>query len=107
MAKRPPNELKPNGRGRRFYKWVHERFEIEDPHHERLLIAACKCLDDEARAEKEIAKKGSFFVDRFGQPKASPAYQVLKDSRIMFARLMRELQLDATPPPEARPTRMY
>jgi len=107
VAIKPPSELKPKGRGRKFYKFINERFEIHDPHHDRLLIAACKCLDDEARAEKEIKERGSYYTDRFGQPKAHPAYQVIKDCRILFARLMRELQLDNVEPPDNRPPRLY
>ena len=46
--------------------------------------------------------------DRFGKPKTHPALAVEKDNKIIFARLMRELNLDIEPPGNTgRPPGLY
>ena len=102
-----PNHLKPKGPGRRFWAEVHNQFAVVDCHHLELLSQACSCLDAIKRAQEEIEAAGHYFQDRFGQPKAHPAYQVIKDSRVLFSRLLRELRLDVEPPPESRAPRLY
>jgi phage terminase small subunit len=57
-------------------------------------------------ASEALAKHGLTFVDRWGQPHGRPEIAVERDSRISFARLCRELDLDAeavamTPRPPA------
>jgi hypothetical protein len=47
------------------------------------------------------------YVDRFQQPRARPEISIERDSRIAFARLVRELALDLAPPDEpGRPPRV-
>ena len=41
---------------------------------------------------------GTTFIDRFGQPRARPEIAIERDSTIAFARLTRELDLDAGSP---------
>jgi len=104
---KPPNSLKPRGPGRAFWKEVHKQFEVNDAHHLRLLEEACGCIDVIARAQKEIKTAGSFYKDRFGQPKAHPGFDLIRANRTLFARLVREMQLDTQPPDGARPPRLY
>ena len=104
---KPPSHLKAKGPGRRFWAEVHTQFDVVDPHHLELLGQACGCLDAIKRAQEEIKTAGHYFKDRFGQPKAHPAYAVIKDCRVLFARLLRELRLDIESPPESRPPRLY
>jgi len=72
-----------------------------DPHHVRLLTLAAESWDRATEARETLARMGTFYQDRFRQPKPHPAVAVERDSRIAFARLLRELDLDHVSPPEA------
>jgi phage terminase small subunit len=76
-----------------------------EPHHLRILRLACEAWDRGQEAREAISRLGAVFNDRFGQPRARPEVAIERDSRISFARLMRELALDveAAGDPERRP----
>lgn len=80
-------------------------YEGLQPHHIRLLTLAAEAFDRTQQARETLKKEGTYYTDRFGQPKAHPAVAVERDSRIAFARLIRELDLDAAPEPDPRPPR--
>lgn len=65
-----------------------------DPHHYKLLEMACSTWDRCTRAREVIDHDGPTYIDRYGQPKARPEVAIERDSRIAFARLVRELDLD-------------
>src|SRR5436853_28844 len=65
-----------------------------DEHHVRLLTLAGEAYDRAVQARQVLAQRGLTFKDRFGQPKARPEVAIERDSRIAFARLLRELDLD-------------
>lgn len=74
-----------------------------EPHHLRLLEAACSAWDRMAQARGELAAHGKLtFTDEKGAIRAHPAVAIERDARIAFARLVRELDLDAGAPSEAR-----
>jgi phage terminase small subunit len=85
-----------------FWKRTVDEFDLEE-HHLRLLTLACESWDRGAMARQAIAKLGLTFNDRFGQPHARPEVAIERDSRIAFARLMRELSLDVVEPEDSRP----
>ncbi len=74
-----------------------------DPHHVYLLTLAGECLDREAQAREAIEKDGPYHKNRHGELKPHPALQTERDCKALFARLVRELNLDANPAPESRP----
>jgi phage terminase small subunit len=74
-----------------------------DPHHRHLLEAACGAWDRMVEARTALNEHGLIYTDHNGAPKPRPEVAVEKDSRIAFARLVRELDLDVQPPPEPRP----
>jgi phage terminase small subunit len=78
-----------------------EAFDFEG-HHFHLLEAACGAWDRMTEARAAIAEHGLTYIDHNGAPKPRPEVTVEKDSRIAFARLVRELDLDVQPPPEPR-----
>jgi P27 family predicted phage terminase small subunit len=80
-------------------------YALED-HHLRLLTLAAEAWDRGFEARETLARDGAYFKSRFGEPKAHPAVAVERDSRIAYARLMRELDLDGAPDPDVRPPRI-
>lgn len=95
---RPPGHLR--AATRRWFAAVVSDYDL-DPHHVRLLTLAAEAWDRGQQAREIIDRDGMTFADRFGQPKARPEIAIERDSRIGFARLIRELGLDVEPPPEA------
>ncbi len=85
---------------RRWFEGVLEEYELE-PHHIRLLTLAGEAWDRCNQAREIIDREGMTYLDRFEAPKARPEIAIERDSRLAFARLIRELDLDVSPPPEA------
>ena len=57
---------------------------------------------DFSKLIEAIEKDGAYFKNRFGEVKKHPAIGVERDALIVFARLVRELDLDVDPPSEAK-----
>jgi phage terminase small subunit len=74
-----------------------------DSHHIRLLTKACEAFDRSEQAREARLKHGLTFNDRFGSPHARPECAIERDSRLAFARLVREIGLEVSPPSESRP----
>ncbi|MCK1330650.1 hypothetical protein IVB57_20210 [Bradyrhizobium sp. CW9] len=72
-----------------------------DPHHVRLLTLAAEAWDRGQQAREVIDSDGMTYIDRFGSPKPRPEVAIERDSRVGFARLLRELALDGVDGPEA------
>jgi hypothetical protein len=74
-----------------------------DLHHLQLLELAARELDRSAEARQMIKKTGGAVIyDRFNQLKENPWRKVERESRVTFARLLREIGLDVA---EAGPPR--
>jgi phage terminase small subunit len=95
-----PGHLQPATR--RWFEQVLADFDLE-PHHLHLLVLAGEALDRCEQARAVLQREGMTYVDRFGAPRARPEVAVERDSRIGFARLLRELALDANAPQDPRP----
>jgi hypothetical protein len=63
-----------------------------------LLTLAGEAWDRCEQARTLLATHGLTYADRFGQPRSRPEVAIERDSRIAFARLIRELSLDVEPP---------
>lgn len=87
---------------RKWWESVNQSYLLED-HHRLLLTKACEAFDRAEGAREAIAKVGTTFDDRFGQPCARPEISIERDSRLAFARLVRELNLEEPPPEAPRP----
>ena len=77
-----------------------------EAHHLRLLTLAAEAWDRGQQARETVAKEGAFYLNKAGEPRAHPGVAVERDSRIAYARLMRELDLDGVPEPDIRPPRI-
>jgi len=73
-----------------------------DAHHLRLLECACDSWDTMTRAREEVRAEGLTVPGPGGSRRRHPAVTIENDSRIAFARLLRELDLDCEPPPPER-----
>ena len=68
-----------------------------EAHHVRLLTLAAESWDRCEGARKLIDEHGLTYTDRHGAPRTRPEIAVERDSRLSFARLLRELDLDSEP----------
>ena len=95
---KPPKHLKPATR--KWWTAVVTEYVLE-PHHVRLLTLAAEAWDRCQQAREALGKLGLTYTDRFQQPRARPEVAIERDSRVGFARLLRELQLDVDAPAES------
>lgn len=95
-----PSHLRPSTQA--WWTSVLSDFELE-AHHIRLLTLAAESWDRCEQSREILDRDGLTYVDRFGSPKARPEVAIERDSRIAFARLIRELALDVEAPGDSRP----
>ena len=86
---------------RRWWLDVVGTYDLE-PHHVKLLTLAAEAWDRAEEARKAVRKHGLTYDSRFNEPRARPEVAIERDSRLGFARLLRELDLDTSVPPEGR-----
>ena len=91
------------GPSRRWIKQILADFDLESFHF-RLLVKAAEAWERSEQAREQIATDGITVPDRYGVLKAHPAVAIERDARLAFARLLRELALDAAAP-DSRPPR--
>jgi len=90
-----PKHLEPPTR--RWFRSVVDSYSLA-PHHIRLLTLAAESWDRGQQAREILSREGLTYNDRFGQPASRPAVAIERDSRISFARLLRELNLEIGTP---------
>ena len=91
----PPKHLRADTK--RWWTSVVQAYELES-HHLKLLSLACEAWDRTCQAREALAEHGLTFTDRLGNPRARPEAAIERDSRLAFARLVRELGLDISEP---------
>jgi phage terminase small subunit len=99
-AVKPPKHLRPATS--QWFSQIIADYELES-HHIRLLTKACESWDRSEQAREGLLKHGLTFEDRFGSPHARPEIAIERDSRLAFARLIREIGLDVSTPTDTRP----
>ena len=92
---RAPAHLRPETA--RWYRSVVSEWALED-HHLKILLVACEMWDRAADAREVIQAHGSTYLDRWQQPHVRPEVKVEYDSKSIFLRAVRELDLDLTEP---------
>jgi len=73
------------------------RYVLEE-HHLKLLQLAAEAWDRAAQARQQLEREGLIVQGREG-PKPHPCASIERDSRLAFARLLRELDLDTEASP--------
>jgi phage terminase small subunit len=93
---------------KKFFKQVLIEYDLES-HHIRLLTLACEAWDRAQDTQAALDKGGLIYNDRFGCPRPRPEVKIKEQAEIIFARLIRELNLDIEPPRSGsgRPPRLY
>ena len=94
-----PQHLRPETR--RCWRSVVEGFDLE-AYHLRLLQLAAEAFDRCSEAREILARDGLTMATGDGGLKAHPCVAIERDSRLGFARLLRELDLDVEAPSESR-----
>ena len=102
--KRAPKDF--SSESRKFWNDTLRVFKLE-PHHLKILEAACRCWDRVVEARGQVEKDGAYFKDRYGQHKPHPALDVQTKNSNLFMRLIRELGFDLEKPEDPRPPRQY
>jgi len=105
IPKKNTSKQSPRHLSAKMQEWwlsVVEDYELE-PHHVLILTKAAEAHDRADQARAVLRKKGVTYRDRFRQPCARPEVAIERDSRVAFARLVRELNLSEEPPNTPRP----
>ena len=87
--------------GRKFWREAHKERELSDSHDLKRLEMACRCLDEIDHDQDLVEVEGRFLKNRFDQSIENPAAKAIRDNKVLFCRIIRELGLDA-PTPETR-----
>src|ERR1700733_13092610 len=98
-AKKAPKHLR--AATRKWWEAVANGFEPLD-HHFHVLTLAAESWDRHLEARETLAKSGTTYINRFGEPKAHPAVEIEATNRLHFARMLRELCLDVEEPSDSR-----
>ena len=101
---RAPSHL--SARSKAIWKSIDQAYVLAT-HQKATLRLACEALDRADEAHAVLAAQGAFYKDRFGTPRPHPALAVERDSRLAWARLIRELALDPSDLADPRPPRAY
>ena len=107
LPEKPASRLQPapehlSEDARSWWAVVVADFDLEQ-HHLRLLQSACEAWDMMQQARESLADHGGLtFTKANGDIATHPAVAIARDSRIAFARLVRELDLDTGAPAESK-----
>lgn len=88
----PPADLKPRGRGRRFWRAVVAEFDGTNVELE-LLEEACRELDELDELRAAVARDGATVAGSKGQTRTHPALVELRQGRAELRRLLDALSL--------------
>jgi P27 family predicted phage terminase small subunit len=98
----PPKHLRAGTR--RWWREIVSDYSLES-HHLRLLEVACRTWDRLEEAGEALRRDGLTVTTNSGSTKAHPCVAIERDSRIAFARILREMDLEAEPLPDPRQPR--
>lgn len=105
--KKPKSSIKLGKVGAKFRRDVLKEYTFTDAHDFRRLDLASHCLDRIEQCREVIEIEGVFILDRFEQKKEHPAVKCERDQKVVFCRIIRELNLDIESPKDSRPPTLY
>jgi P27 family predicted phage terminase small subunit len=95
MPPAPPAHL--SASARHWWETTVALYELQE-HHLRLLQLACEAWDRAQQARAQIDRDGLTVSTADGGIRVHPCIAIERDSRLGFARILRELDLDVEPP---------
>lgn len=104
-GEKPPDGLQEAGQ--RFWVAVMAEYALTEAHDLARLFQACRSLDEISDAEAVIQETGRFITNRFGELKENPASVAIRECRTALLRALREMGLNLTTGPDARPRPRY
>lgn len=90
--------MKLSAEAQNWLSYLSVRFDLE-PHEAMLAQQAAQTWDEIVAAKKLVAKHGLVVHTDRGGLKSNPAVAVLKDARLLFARLVKQLDVGVALPP--------
>jgi P27 family predicted phage terminase small subunit len=91
---KPPETLSPEAQ--KLWKETLSEYEIDDVCGRLLLTEALTAYDEVRKAEAILKRDGLVVLDRYDRPKQHPATMVLRDSRNLMLRCLKQLNLDVS-----------
>jgi phage terminase small subunit len=89
-----PAHLRPDTRA--WWVYVHSNWRLE-AHHSRLIEMACDAWDRYHEAREILSRDGIVVGGREAAVRPHPCIAIERDNRIVFARLIAQLNLDGDP----------
>ena len=103
----PESTIKLNKAGAKFRRDILKTVQFDEIQDFLRLDMDCHTLDRILECREVIKKDGLFVKDRFGISKPHPAIDVERQQKILFIRILRELNLDLTTVKELRGPKLY
>lgn len=100
---KPPKHL--SRKMKAFWRSIAAEYCLEDQHI-NLLTLALEAYDRGQEAREILDKEGIVYLDRFNAPKSRPEIMIERDSRLSYARLMREIGIQTSQEDTERPPKL-
>lgn len=89
---KPPAHLGKGGK--KFWTDIHKEYEFSDSAELALVVAASECLDRMEAAKQAIKDYGEITLDRYWQPRVSPACELERRAKGQFLQILKQLGLE-------------
>ena len=103
----PKSTIKLNKQGLKLRRNILKEIQVNESHDFARLDLLAHTRDEIQECHKIIKSEGMFIEDRFGQKKEHPALKTERDLKVVFCRILRELNLDIETAKESRLPSLY
>lgn len=81
---------------KRWIEYIEKTWTIDEHLHDVVVLAG-ETRDQILKDTKRVQTEGEYYTDRWGCPKPHPALAEIRNNKVVFARLLRELNLSDAP----------
>jgi len=103
----PKSTIKLGKGGARLRRNILKEIQFQESHDFTRLDLLAHTFDQILECQNTIESEGIFIKDRFNQPKENCALKSQRDLKVVFCRILRELNLDIEGMKESRPPSLY